>query len=262
MTSGRTYGERVRQARLHKGLTQVDLAAKIGATAAAVSRMEVIDKCQGSRFTCRIATACDVDPLWLETGAGEHENAPECADNLAMSMKKESGRRLRGARIAAGFRTLDELAAASGDRFSVSRLGNYEIGHRAMSPEVAKELAGLVRRSAAWLLCLDDDDLKPDEKALLSHYRAADERGKSTISRIAEMESTGLGSRRTGRHRDGKGAHEHPGLIITGRQEPNVNEKHRRDAHAHHSVGRLREPCKIQHAQRQTTGALSRDGSG
>jgi len=70
MTSGRTYGERVRQARIHKGLTQVELAAKIGATAAAVSRMEVIDKCQGSRFTCRIATACGVDPLWLETGAG------------------------------------------------------------------------------------------------------------------------------------------------------------------------------------------------
>ena len=65
-----TYGERVRQARIHKGLTQVELAAMIGATAAAVSRMEVIDKCQGSRFTCRIATACGVDPLWLETGGG------------------------------------------------------------------------------------------------------------------------------------------------------------------------------------------------
>lgn len=70
-----TYGERVRQARIHKGLTQVDLAAKIGATAAAVSRMEVIDKCQGSRFTCRIATACGVDPLWLETGVGEMTRA-------------------------------------------------------------------------------------------------------------------------------------------------------------------------------------------
>lgn len=119
------------------------------------------------------------------------DTATECVENFAMSMKKESGRRLRASRIAAGFRTLEDLAAASGDRFSVSRLGNYEIGHRAMSPEVAKELAVLVRRSAAWLLCLDDDDLKPDEKALLSNYRAADDRGKSTISRIAETESPG-----------------------------------------------------------------------
>lgn len=106
-------------------------------------------------------------------------------------MKRESGRRLREARISAGLKTLEELAAASGDRFSVSRLGNYEVGHRAMSPEVAKELAALVNRSAAWLLCLDDDVIKPDEKALLSNYRAADDRGKKTISRIAETESPG-----------------------------------------------------------------------
>ena len=108
-----------------------------------------------------------------------------------MSMKRESGRRLWQARIGAGFKTLEEFAAASGDRFSVSRLGNYEIGHRAMSPEVAKELAVLVHQSAAWLLCLDDDVLKQDEKALLSNYRAADDRGKKTISRIAETESPG-----------------------------------------------------------------------
>jgi len=112
-----------------------------------------------------------------------------------MDIKKESGRRLREARIRAGFETIDQLADAAGLDFkgrayTVSKISNYERGYRAIHPEIAKQLSRILQCSAGWLLCLDDTDnvLRPDEQALLDNFRATDERGKKVIARVAEEE--------------------------------------------------------------------------
>ena len=42
---------------------------------------------------------------------------------------------------------------------------------------------------AAWLLCLEDDNISPDERRLLTNYRMADDRGREVIRRIAETEA-------------------------------------------------------------------------
>ena len=53
--------------------------------------------------------------------------------------------------------------------------------------ELARALGNV---SAAYLLCVDDDldHLNQRERALISNFRAADERGRDTISRIAETQ--------------------------------------------------------------------------
>ena len=106
-----------------------------------------------------------------------------------MKHQQESARRLREARIDAGFATIEALAEATDYAYSVSRLGNYEQGTRAMSPKVAADLAEALCCRAAWLLCLEDDNISPDERRLLTNYRMADDRGREVIRRIAETEA-------------------------------------------------------------------------
>lgn len=113
--------------------------------------------------------------------------------NGRMDHKQESARRLRKARIDAGFATIEALAEATDYAYSVSRLGNYEQGTRAMSPKVAADLAEILCCRAAWLLCLDDDNISPDERRLLTNYRMADDRGREVIHRIAETEADSHG---------------------------------------------------------------------
>jgi transcriptional regulator with XRE-family HTH domain len=113
--------------------------------------------------------------------------------NQQMDHKTESARRLRRARIDAGYDTIEALAAATGHVYSVSRLGNYEQGTRAMAPHVADSLAKILGVSASWLLCLDNDGLSPDERRLLKNYRLADKRGQDVIYRIAETEAESYG---------------------------------------------------------------------
>lgn len=65
------YGERLKIARMHAGLSQAELAAraKVG-TQEGVSKLERTDA-EGSEFTVQYATACGVRPEWLAMEEGE-----------------------------------------------------------------------------------------------------------------------------------------------------------------------------------------------
>jgi len=64
------FKHRVKAARKYAGLTQGELAERVGIKQATVSELET-GKSGSSSFTASIAHACGVDPLWLETGSGE-----------------------------------------------------------------------------------------------------------------------------------------------------------------------------------------------
>jgi transcriptional regulator with XRE-family HTH domain len=58
-------GDRVRQVRQEKGITQKDLAQLSGVCQQMISKLEV-GKAQGSANIVRLALALDVSPAWLE----------------------------------------------------------------------------------------------------------------------------------------------------------------------------------------------------
>jgi phage repressor protein C with HTH and peptisase S24 domain len=64
------YKHRVKAARKYAGLTQGELAEKIGIKQASISDLER-GKSASSSYTASIARACGVSPYWLETGQGE-----------------------------------------------------------------------------------------------------------------------------------------------------------------------------------------------
>ena len=106
-----------------------------------------------------------------------------------MDWKKEQGRRLKAARKDKGL-TQEQLAAAVSDEWGASRIGNYEQGTRGMEPPDAKVLGQILEVRPAFLLTVDDDaDLLTErERKLLATFRAADDRGKATIQRVANAE--------------------------------------------------------------------------
>jgi transcriptional regulator with XRE-family HTH domain len=63
-------GERVRQARLEKRMTQGDLAAKVGIRQPTLSELEKGDSNSTSHIA-KLAAALGVSALWLETGRGQ-----------------------------------------------------------------------------------------------------------------------------------------------------------------------------------------------
>lgn len=70
--------------------------------------------------------------------------------------------------------TLEELARATGDLLSKSRLSNYEQGLRRLPIEEASILARPLGCTAAYLLCLDDDNssITKDERTLIDNLRS------------------------------------------------------------------------------------------
>lgn len=68
MTS--TLGERIQQARKHAGLTQKELADKVGISQTAIHKLEC-GRSKLSRKTVAIALTCGVDPIWLDIGRGD-----------------------------------------------------------------------------------------------------------------------------------------------------------------------------------------------
>lgn len=101
-----------------------------------------------------------------------------------MDFKAESGRRLKQAREAKGWK-LKELAAQT-KNLSVPRVSNYEQGLRYMDPDAAIQLARALGVSAAFLMCVDDETtMTPEERALLEKYRRTDKRGKKAIQAVA-----------------------------------------------------------------------------
>ena len=63
------YGKRLKLARKHAKLTQVQLSAKTGIPQSTISSSEVGGS--GSSETPMYADACGVNPLWLATGDGD-----------------------------------------------------------------------------------------------------------------------------------------------------------------------------------------------
>lgn len=68
--SGMNFGQRLKAARKFGGLTQTQLATKVGMDQTTVSDLER-GKSNSSSFCASIAQACGVDALWLETGQGD-----------------------------------------------------------------------------------------------------------------------------------------------------------------------------------------------
>ena len=63
------FGKRIKAARKHADLTQVELSKAIGIKQSSLSHLESTAFC--STHTTQIAKACKVDPNWLATGEGE-----------------------------------------------------------------------------------------------------------------------------------------------------------------------------------------------
>ena len=76
------YGKRLRQARKHAGLTQMQLVKKTGIPQSTISTAE--RKGKGSSETPVYARACGVDPYWLATGreSMETKQATVASENM------------------------------------------------------------------------------------------------------------------------------------------------------------------------------------
>lgn len=81
-----TLGERLRAARKHAGLTQVELETKSGVPQQTISKIERGDA-DTSAFVVRLAVACGVRPEWLdmESGSMVSEEISEDARKIARS---------------------------------------------------------------------------------------------------------------------------------------------------------------------------------
>jgi phage repressor protein C with HTH and peptisase S24 domain len=62
--------QRIKAARKHAGLTQLDLASRVGIAQTAISQLES-GKTQRSSYLTNIAQACEVSPRWLALGLGD-----------------------------------------------------------------------------------------------------------------------------------------------------------------------------------------------
>ncbi|MBF0110205.1 MAG: helix-turn-helix domain-containing protein [Magnetococcales bacterium] len=65
-----TLNERIKLARKHAGITQKELAERVGISQTAIHKLEGGGS-RSSRKTIAIALTCGVDPIWLDTGRGE-----------------------------------------------------------------------------------------------------------------------------------------------------------------------------------------------
>lgn len=65
--------ERLKKARFEKGISQKELASRIGRAQSAIAALES-GRNKESTNIATIAKALDVDPVWLETGVGQMKN--------------------------------------------------------------------------------------------------------------------------------------------------------------------------------------------
>lgn len=77
------YSNRLKAARRHAKLNQVALAVKSGVSQQTISKIERGLQ-DASAFTVQFATACEVRPEWLATGAGAMVETPQTAESPAV----------------------------------------------------------------------------------------------------------------------------------------------------------------------------------
>jgi transcriptional regulator with XRE-family HTH domain len=68
-----SIGQRIKETRRHRGMSQSELAKRVGLTQATLSDLEN-DKSRGSAKIASIANTLGVRPFWLETGRGSPES--------------------------------------------------------------------------------------------------------------------------------------------------------------------------------------------
>lgn len=76
-----TIGQRLKQVRKERGLTQVELAARTGVKQSTLSDLE-LGKSAGTTSLAVVANVLGVSALWLETGRGERDAGAEPAEEL------------------------------------------------------------------------------------------------------------------------------------------------------------------------------------
>lgn len=91
ITDVKTIAERIKQARLLRGLSQGDLAAKVGVRQSAIGNIESGTR-RRPRDLVSIASALSVSPEWLETGKGEEPavHLPASGGTIAITPLDES----------------------------------------------------------------------------------------------------------------------------------------------------------------------------
>lgn len=92
-----SIGTRVKEARKARGISQKELAAKIGTSQPALSLLESGES-QGTTFLARIASILCVNPLWLETGKGTRELAtvlPQAGPGGSLNLKAETAEEMQ-----------------------------------------------------------------------------------------------------------------------------------------------------------------------
>ena len=71
-----TLGERIKEVRTNKGLTQEQFSGKIGLSRNYVARIEIGERLPSDRTIKDICREFGVDELWLRTGIGEAFSVP------------------------------------------------------------------------------------------------------------------------------------------------------------------------------------------
>ncbi|VVE68899.1 XRE family transcriptional regulator [Pandoraea anapnoica] len=95
MTTLSTFGRRLRYARKAAGLTQKELADKVGLKQATISELET-DEYSGSAKTAAMAEVLGVTALWLAEGKGNRDGSAPMVVNYeaAIAAASESARNL------------------------------------------------------------------------------------------------------------------------------------------------------------------------
>jgi len=106
-------------------------------------------------------------------------------------MSNNKNTRLQNARVSAGH-TLVSLAAATKNKLSASRIGNYESGMRLMKVEQAKILADVLNTEAGYLLGLDHamdslDEMSEAKQELVSVIQGVAKLSDLDARQVTEM---------------------------------------------------------------------------
>jgi transcriptional regulator with XRE-family HTH domain len=80
-----SIGSRIKETRKFRGMSQKDLAAKIGIKQPSLSELETGES-TGTTYLARIASVLGVNPLWLETGKGSRDAADAPASGSMAGM--------------------------------------------------------------------------------------------------------------------------------------------------------------------------------
>lgn len=127
------YGQRLRIARQHAGLTQKELVEKTGNICSQenISKLERADA-TGSEYTAQFAHACGVRAMWLASGSGPMLDAPYNEAILAA---------LGNAKIMKAVALMESLPDYAVDITIQSLAGTQKLLHDAESGKVPKKKA-------------------------------------------------------------------------------------------------------------------------